>query len=382
MDSEKIVLNTEIPGSSSPETRTSNHSPSNVNTSLTPVKTLGSDANPCNSHEAKDTNTTKWPYTYKHTPSWRPKTQLNLKSRFGVLRLQHTRRALLRQQISEGRADPYQTWCGNPSCKKDGEAFKMPYTYPVNKRKCRDGLPVEDYFHDLAEAMTILLFPKLKDDKEKARKRSEILSFIDSPPIRSQAMKMRSGLIWHRANPTDKQFEAALIRARPVFLDIMFGVKTAKRVEKVHHYLTARRAHWKKWVLDDYIVRFLISAEIWRRHETPRRESWVIGSREAVGEFLTAILLSYRQLFTRDCLKTRNVTADHHWDDVWQGWLDKYPLPKDDDDDFKLREKQDLTEEDVLEEIGYLGGVGKADETYKPIRNRPGEPDQMDFWCW
>ncbi|RSL85498.1 hypothetical protein CEP52_016114 [Fusarium oligoseptatum] len=335
MDSEKIVLNTEIPGSSSPETRTSNHSPSNVNTSLTPVKTLGSDAKPCNSHEAKDTNTTKWPYTYKHTPSWRPKTQLNLKSRFGVLRLQHTRRALLRQQISEGRADPYQTWCGNPSY-----------------------------------------------DKEKARKRSEILSFIDSPPIRSQAMKMRSGLIWHRANPTDKQFEAALIRARPVFLDIMFGVKTAKRVEKAHHYLTARRAHWKKWVLDDYIVRFLISAEIWRRHETPRRESWVIGSREAVGEFLTAILLSYRQLFTRDCLKTRNVTADHHWDDVWQGWLDKYPLPKDDDDDFKLREKQDLTEEDVLEEIGYLGGVGKADETYKPIRNRPGEPDQMDFWCW
>ncbi|RSL68416.1 hypothetical protein CEP54_002779 [Fusarium duplospermum] len=357
-----------------------------MNTSLTPVKAPKSDANPRSSHESKYTNMTERPWTHKHTPSWRPKTLLTYTSRYGVRRHQHTRRALLRRQMSEGRGDPYQPWCGNPSCKKDAQVFKTPYSYPVNKRYCQDGLPVEDYFHDLAEAMTIMLFPKLKNGEEKTRKCIEILSFIDSPPIRAAALKMRSGLIWHRANPTEKQFEAALIRARPVFLDLMFGVKTAKRVEKVHYYFAARRIHFKQWTLDDYIVRFLISAEIWRLHETPRRASWVIGSREAVAEFLTAVLLSYRQLFTRDCLVTRSVTMEHHWDGVWQRWLDKYPLPKvlkeDDEDDFELREKQDLTEEEVLEQVGYLGGIGKADGTYKPIRNRPDEPDQIDFYWY
>ncbi|KAH7235283.1 hypothetical protein B0J15DRAFT_454316 [Fusarium solani] len=322
----------------------------------------------------------KRPYTQKRTTPWRPKRLIGLASRGGVLRNQHTRRAFLRQQMSEGRPDPYHSWCGDPSCKKDGRVFMMPLSYPVNQEKCHNGLPVENYFHDLAEAMVIMLFPRLKSPEDKTRKCFEILSFIDSPPIRSHASKVLAGFVWLGVHPTDKQFEAALIRARPVFLDLMFGAKTAERVEKVHSYLTARRVQFKKWTLHDYILRFLISAELWRVHETPRRESWIIGSREAVGEFLTAVLLSYRQLFIRQCLVTKDIKLEEVWDQIWQEWLEKYPVPKvlkeDDADDFKLRERQDLTEEDVLEQVGYLGGIGKGGGTYTPRRNRPGEPDQ------
>ncbi|KAM6525452.1 hypothetical protein FALCPG4_010994 [Fusarium falciforme] len=383
MDSKKNALSTEVPGSSSPETRTSDDIGTNMNTSLTPVKAPESDTNPSNDDEVKNTNMAERPCTRKHTTAWRPKRLVGLTSRGGVLRNHHTRRAFLRQQMSEGRPDPYQSWCGDPSCKKDGRVFMMPLSYPVNQEKCGDGLPVEDYFHDLAEAMVIMLFPRLKSPEDMTRKCFEILSFIDSPPIRSHASKVLAGFVWLGVRPSDRQFEAALIRTRPVFLDLMFGVKTAERVEKIHSYLTARRAQFKKWTLHDYILRFLISAELWRVHETPRRESWVIGSREAVGEFLSAVLLSYRQLFTRQCLVPKDIKLEQAWDQIWQEWLEKYPSPKvlkDDEDDFKLRERQDLTEEDVLEQVGYLGGIGKGRETYTPSRNRPEEPDQTLYF--
>lgn len=259
----------------------------------------------------------------------------------------------------------------------------MPYSYPVNDEKCKNGLPVEDYFHDLAKAMAIMLFPGLKSAEDKTRKFFEILSFIDSPPIRSQASRVIGGITWLGLQSTDEQFEVALIRARPVFLDLMFGVKTAERVEKIHSYVTAKASQYKGWTLHDFILRFLISAEVWRVHETPRKEGWVIGSREAVGEFLSAVLLGYHQLFARRCLVLTDVWLQR-WDQVWQDWLEKYPVSKvlkeDDENDFKLRERQDLTEEDVLEQVGYLGGIGKADGTYKPRRNRPKEPDQTLYF--
>lgn len=256
----------------------------------------------------------------------------------------------------------------------------MPFTYPVDQEKCQNGLPVQNYFHDLAEAMVIMLFPKLKSAEDRTRKRFEILSFIDSPPIRGHALRVRAGFVWLGATPSDKQFNAALIRARPVFLDLMFGIKTAERVEKVHGYLTARRAEFKYWTLQDYILRFLISAEVWRQQETPRRKSWVIGSREAVGEFLTAVLLGYRQMFTQDCLVAKTLCLDEAWDQVWQEWLEKYPLrnilEEKGEDDLQLRERQDLTEEGVLQQVGYLGGIGKCAGTYTPSRKRPEEPDR------
>ncbi|KAJ4319860.1 hypothetical protein N0V84_006141 [Fusarium piperis] len=339
----------------------------------------------CNNDRVKDTNTTEGSSTRKHTTPQRRRRLAGLTSKNRVLRHRHTRRAFLRQQVSEGRGDPYQPWCGDPTCTKDGRIFSIPLSYPVNEDKCKDGLPVEDYFHDLAEAMAIMLFPRLKSAEDRTRKHFEILSFIDSPPIRTYASKVRSGLIWLRINPTDKEFDAALISTRPVFLDLMFGVKTAKRVEKIHGYITVKRVEMKKWTLHDFILRFLIFAEIWRQQETPRRKSWVIGSREAVGEFLTAVLLSYRQLYAQQCLVTRNLHMDETWDQIWQGWLERYPLPQilegDEEDGFKLRERLNLTEEGVLQQVGYLGGIGKGGGVYTPSRNRPEEPDRtVYFW--
>ncbi|KAI8717371.1 hypothetical protein NCS52_00812500 [Fusarium sp. LHS14.1] len=382
MDPKKNALSTEVPGSSSPETPTSHDSAPNMNTSLTPAKTPESTTKPCNNDKAKDTDMATWPWVRKHTTPCRPKRVTGLASQSRLLRNQHTRREFIRQQMIEGRPDPYRPWCGDPSCKKDGRVFMLPYSYPVNAEKCRKGLPVEDYFHDLAEAMTIMLFPGLKNTEDKTRKCFEVLSFIDSPPIRSHASKMVGGLVWLGLNPTDRQFEVALIRARPVFLDLMFGVKTAERVETIHSYVTAKAVQYREWNLHDFIIRFLVSAELWRVHETPRKESWVIGSREAVGEFLSAVLLSYRELFARSCLGLADVWQEK-WDQIWQEWLEKYPVSKvlkDDDEDFKLRERQDLTEDDVLEQVGYLGGIGKADGTYKPRRNRPEEPDQTLYF--
>ncbi|KAJ4257431.1 hypothetical protein NW762_008555 [Fusarium torreyae] len=282
-----------------------------------------------------------------------------------------TRRALIHRQISLGRGDPSKSWCNDEECDEETQIFLNPILYLIDYPKSRIGLPVEDYFRDFAAAMVTKLIG-IQDTKAKNHKTRGLLSFIDSPPVRSAFWRFIGTYGLYEFNLSDDEFQKALVAARPVFQDIMFGIKTAARIEIVHSYINPDHELFETWPLQKFILRFLICCEIWRQQKTPRSESWKIGSSEGVSQFLTAMLFNYKLMWREDCLDTEIIHTTKDWDNIWEQWLRKYPVYDIDEvvdgEIFQPRDQIEKTEEEVLEEVGYLGGVGGYNEFYNPVQ--------------
>ncbi|KAM5354374.1 hypothetical protein ACJ41O_001023 [Fusarium nematophilum] len=298
-------------------------------------------------------------------------------------RFHFARRRSVHDQVVRGRGDPSQPWCMDKSCRKEGQIFKNPFMYLVDNRNSRRGLPVKGYFKDFIDAMVGQLFPDILDRKARDRKSQGLLSFVDSPPVRTAFFKFSLSYRSRRMRCSKADFQTALIKARPVFQDLMFGVKTAARVRSVHSYIAPQQDDQisKKWTLHDFIVRFLVWAELCRQQKTPRSAGWVIGSRERVTEFLTAVLYNFWLMERDKCFDSAIAFKDDWWDRVWKEWLDKYPVEGSgegsDEGDFQPRNKIDGLEEHVHESVGYLGGVGKRDDIYTPIRRALGDHEWL-----
>ncbi|KAF4978906.1 hypothetical protein FZEAL_4792 [Fusarium zealandicum] len=293
-----------------------------------------------------------------------------------------TRRSLLQRQITRGRGDPSQTWCSDSSCFEDGQIFRNPFVYLVDRQRSRLSFPVDDYFKDFANAMVGKLFPAVKDPKAKDYKALGLLSFVDSPPVRTAFWKFTRTCLIRDMKPSDANFQAALVKARPEFQDLMFGVKTAARTRKVHSFIDPQEHELnEEWTMHDFMLRFLICSELWRQHKTPRSGSWVLGSRERVADFLSAVLYNLRLMWLDGCFDKDIVHTDECWDRVWQDWLDKYPVQTTAEDGtcevFEHRDRLEKTEDEVLREVGYLGGVGEHDGSYRPVRRMLGEHEWM-----
>ncbi|KAI5462913.1 hypothetical protein BGZ63DRAFT_380019 [Mariannaea sp. PMI_226] len=160
-----------------------------------------------------------------------------------------------------------------------------------------------------------------------------------------------------------------------IFQDLMFGQMTEERVGKAHEFLQPRKSK----EIDDFehiLIQFLIRSELWRRHEAHRLAAWDMGTHRQVSEFLTALVYHYWLMHCDDCFEDRQMEKDGSWDVVWEKWLDEYPLSQirgagdGDGQILMVREELEGTEEEILENVGYLGGTGKSDEVYKPARHR------------
>lgn len=282
-----------------------------------------------------------------------------------------TRRALVLHQISKGRANPSEAWCNNRNCTKELIVFSNPFVYLIDFQNSREGLPVAVYFKDFANAM-ITQFFDIEDTNTKEHKTRGLLSFIDSPPVRAAFWRFIGSYERLNYRLSDEDFQKALMKARPVFLDTMFGIKTAARARKVHSYINPEPEDYDNWDLQQLILRFLICCEVWRQQKTPRSENWKIGSREGVGHFMTAMLFHYRLMWRQNCFYTDLVHTNHVWDRVWDLWLQRYPLEEPnevvDGDIFQIRDHLEKTEQEVLDEVGYLGGIGQNDESYNPVQ--------------
>lgn len=309
---------------------------------------------------------------YPH--KWEPQPKRwNLQAQRTLRRRKLTQRQLLERQISQGRPNPCQTWCGNPSCILDNLMFENPMKHYVDQERSKHGLLVKDYYKNFVNAVVEKIFPECSDPSTKARKRHAIMSFVDSPPIKVALWNFTLFCDRGLSRLSDGDIQAELIKARPIFHDLMFGDKTAQTIEAVHQYMGHEeiRDH-KKWLLSDLAVQFLIRAEVWRRHETCRSAEWSIRSSEDVAEFLTAMLFNYLVMCFDECMKPELLVVGRRWDLVWEDWLEKYPVvePQDDGDgaNFVTRAQLDETEDVVLETVGYLGGVGRSDDKRNPIR--------------
>ncbi|KAG9502647.1 hypothetical protein J7337_005480 [Fusarium musae] len=281
------------------------------------------------------------------------------------------RRGLIRRQFDRGRGNPSVNWCNKEQCDYEFIIFTNPILYLGNRPKSPQGLHAEVYFHDFANAMVTKLFA-LEDSKAKKRKALEILSFVDSPPVR---VAFSHFMEWYNLLGfalSDRQFSRALAAVQPVFQGLMFGVKTASRVDAIHQYILPETEAMKQWAPRQLILRFLVWCEIWRQQKTSRSESWKIGSSRTAAEFLTAMLLNYKMMWREGCLQTSTTETNIVWDRVWEDWLCKYSLQEIDEvvdgEFFYPRDQLDMSEEEVYQEVGYLGGIGQCDDIYRPVR--------------
>jgi hypothetical protein len=282
-----------------------------------------------------------------------------------------TRRALVLRQVSRGRANPSEVWCNDKSCDLELQIFSNPLIYLIDLPRSREGLPVVVYFKDFVDAMTPKFFDN-QDINAKDHRARGLLSFVDSPPVRAAFWEFIGGYNERRYRLSNEDFQKALVKARSVFLDIMFGIKTAARARMAHSYINPELEVYNTWDLQQLILRFLVCSEVWRQQKTPRSENWKIGSREGVGHFMTAMLFHYKLMWQQKCFDTEFIHTNHVWDRVWDLWLCKYPLkdPNEvvDGDVFQLRDHIEKTEQEVLDDVGYLGGIGQNDETYNPVQ--------------
>ncbi|KAF5022343.1 hypothetical protein F66182_5630 [Fusarium sp. NRRL 66182] len=291
---------------------------------------------------------------------------------YRIFRRTHlTRRAKVSRQILLGRGDPSKTWCNDQDCYEEAHILMNPTVYLINFQESHVGIPVEDYLKEFADAMATKLFG-IQDVKVKHHKVRGLLSFIDSPPVRGAFWRFIGNYEMREFDLSDEEFQEALEEARPVFQDIMFGVKTSTRIQTAHSYINPEDTVLDGWSLEQFILRFLICCEMWRQQKTPRSESWKIGSSEGVAQFLTAMLFNYKLMWREDCLEDDIIYTNKEWDQVWEGWLSKYPLEDLDQvidgEVFQTRDSIEKSEDEVLEEVGYLGGVGVRDECYKPAQ--------------
>ncbi|GKT99171.1 hypothetical protein FLAG1_06820 [Fusarium langsethiae] len=282
-------------------------------------------------------------------------------------RSQLIRRALVLRHVSQGRANPSEVWCNDKSCHQELEIFSNPLLHLTDFPSSREELPAAVYFKDFADAV-ITKFFDIQDINRREHKVRGLLSFIDSPPVRTAFWHFIAEYDRRRYRLSDEDFQKALVKARPVFLEIMFGIKTAARTRLAHSYISSEPEVKDKWDLQQLILRFLICSEMWRQQKTPRSENWKIGSREGVGQFMTAMLLHYKLMWQQNYFDTDFIRTNHIWDRVWDVWLCKYPLGNPDEvidgDVFQLRDHIEKTEEEVLDEVGYLGGIGQNNENY------------------
>ncbi|KAF4493596.1 Histone-lysine N-methyltransferase, H3 lysine-9 specific dim-5 [Fusarium agapanthi] len=273
------------------------------------------------------------------------------------------RRGLIRRQFDRGRGNPSVNWCNKEQCDYEFTIFTNPTLYLGNRPKSSQGLHADVYFHDFADAMVTKLFAP-EDSKAKRRKALEILSFVDSPPVR---VAFSHFVEWYNLlgfTLSDRQFSRALAAVQPVFQGLMFGVKTAARVDAIHEYILPETEDMKQWAPSQLILRFLVWCEIWRQQKTSRSESWKLGSTRTATEFLTAMLLNYKMMWREGCLQTSTIETNLVWDRVWDSWLRKYSLQEIDEvvngEFFYPRDQLDMSEEEVYQEVGYLGGPGHA----------------------
>lgn len=269
-------------------------------------------------------------------------------------------------------------WCNDKGCDNEWLLFMNPQIYLQDCDKSQEGLSLDTYLEDFAELMVSKLFA-IQDARASKHKTRYMLSFIDSPAVRSAFCRFIIHHDYLKVDRSDEEFQKSLVAAQPIFEDLMFGYKTSARIQKVHSYISLDLKNPRDMSPQKLIVRFLVSCEIWRQQKTPRSESWKIGSSRGVSQFLAAMLFNYRLMWKQRCFSIDYIKTNDIWNQVWEQWLQKYPLQDPDElvdgDFFQQRNQLKKTEEEVLDEVGYLGGVGQSNETYNPVKWRLGKED-------
>ncbi|KAL7919103.1 hypothetical protein ACQKWADRAFT_323253 [Trichoderma austrokoningii] len=291
----------------------------------------------------------------------------------------------LQEQHSLGRPFPSERLCGNDNCslrcccvyKTRGVHF--PWYILNDREESEDGVLVKNILTEFAYLVTTELWPAMEKQSDVLLKARSIEAFVSSPPVRAAYLDYRTVCQKNDFDfSTESRLREALANTMPMFRDLITALNAAaeqdgQRTETlIHRHLQPPQRSGQttspQWTQESCIMRFLLTAELWRRHgeRHMRQRNWAWEEPWTVAELLSAVLLNYWLMDGEKCFAREPTRSSEQCDEAWQDWLDKYPLLDDSSDDED--ESLDLVPKpfgvirglDLERDIGYVGGVGTA----------------------
>ncbi|RFU74311.1 hypothetical protein TARUN_7938 [Trichoderma arundinaceum] len=322
--------------------------------------------------------------------------------RLTLRRRERDERRRQQEQYSLGRPLPSQRLCGNDECSlRCCKVFETSRVYlPIfllgDNDRSADGIPVQDILTDFAYLAATRIWPFTEKQSDVILKAQSIEAFAASPPVRAAYLDFRSLCEKNDLEFTiESRLRETLAATMSQFYDLikildMEDVGSDYTEMMIHRALQPPQRPDRQqtskplpWTQQGCVVRFLLTIELWRRHDERhmQRRKWAWEEPRIVAELLSAVLLHYWLLDREKCFERVPCRGSDQCDEVWQQWLDKYPLlggsshEADDDDgsgedDTKRAavRSPDLVPKpiglikglDLDKDIGYVGGVGTA----------------------
>lgn len=281
---------------------------------------------------------------------------------------------LIKEQIRRGRIRIDWRWCDDNECNAEAIFWDSPHIL------CDfDPMPLPsfigysgDQLHDFASTMAEVLISSNSDGKDEdphlsmkqrlVRIHYGIDSFVRSPPLRLALAMFVDIINIRKGNAfTQQELELELDKAARSLRRFLRRDFDSERTHALlHRYLTQVDAEVKAFTLHHLVMRFVVQAELWRRYAA--RPEWDFGPVKTLAQFLPAVLLNFWRMFKLHTVSfPRNIQREQ-WDEAWEEWLGRYPGLDDEDEGLALpRLGYLVSEEEVLKEVGYLGGYGTGD---------------------
>jgi hypothetical protein len=328
-------------------------------------------------------------------------------------RRQRDEQRRLQEQYSLGRPPPWLRLCGDDDCSLrccniyETRRIFLPLYLLGDNDESEDGILVKDIWTEFAYLVATRIWPSIDKQSDVLLKARSVEAFASSPPVRAAYLDFRS-----LCEKNDFEFimesrlQGVLSEMTSQFRDLINVLDMAELDSHdtemmIHRTLQPPQRPNQRptdkpppWTQEGCIMRFLLTIELWRRHDEThmRQRNWAWEEPWIVAELLSAVLLHYWLLDREKCFARVPCRGSEQYDEVWQDWLDKYPLLEDSDHDEEKKtavvKSPDLVPKpiglikglDLDKDIGYVGGVGTAARgpLWRDRRQRHGEGDDGD----
>ena len=152
-----------------------------------------------------------------------------------------------------------------------------------------------------------------------------ILAFARSPPVLHAFWWMQLNLSRRHLTPSRYALAEELAKVKPKIETLLtdWGGKGG-----LHEYLCPRPQEIDDiWRLSDFLIRFIIEAENWRRYQVRRGFlEWEFGTSSFILELHMIAILHMRDLAQVGLLRAIRRYHDFEQLEMWQEWLDTYSI--------------------------------------------------------
>jgi hypothetical protein len=149
-------------------------------------------------------------------------------------------------------------------------------------------------------------------------------AFITSPPVRAAFWLFREHTKTMLSVSEDRiRTEIAMIRPE---IDVIIADPSKTETRRlIHQYIAPNQKHpSNEWVLKDFLLSFLVRAEMWRQYELRWIPSWDFGSNDKNVLVLLETLISLWIMHEDGCFGSIRIQEDWMQFQAWDNWLIQY----------------------------------------------------------